>query len=435
MLKHPDFMINQREITLEIINKSQKGEDLVELIEDLKNLEPQEYGFIKSITFGTIRYIMRLDYIIKRLSKIKFSKIHIDILNIMRMSLYQLIYMEHIPESAVVNESVKLARKYGNKGSVGFVNGSLRNFIRNREKFLEINCDNYLDRLSIEHSYPIWIIKEIEKAYGLESLEEILIKFNEVSKFVVRSNSLKISREDLKSRLENLGFKVEFTKISNDGLIIENPRGIFNSTPYIEGLFYVQSESSQLVGQFALENLKFENILDLCASPGGKISHVYELLKGKGDYIAADVNEKKIKIIHENFERLGIRDIKLIVNDATILNEKLKNDYDLIILDVPCSALGLMSRFPQIKYSKSFDDLIELSVIQQKILNNAKEYLKPGGKLIYSTCTFTSIENEDVLYKFLQENENFSMKKAIRKISPLDFDSDGFTIGVMTKDE
>ncbi|NLD16060.1 MAG: 16S rRNA (cytosine(967)-C(5))-methyltransferase RsmB [Tissierellia bacterium] len=435
MLKHPDFMINQREITLEIIKKSQKGEDLVELVENQKNLEPQEYGFIKSISFGTIRYIMRLDYIIKKLSKIKFSKIHIDILNIMRMSLYQLIYMGHIPESAVVNESVKLAKKYGNKGSVGFVNGSLRNFIRNREKFLEIDYKTDLDRLSIEHSYPIWIIEEIEKAYESENLEEILIKFNEPSKFVIRANSLKISREDLKSRLENLGFKVEFTKVSNDGLVIENPRGIFESTPYTEGLFYVQSESSQLVGQLAVENAKFENILDLCSSPGGKISHIYEVLKGKGNYIAADVNEEKIRIIDENFKRLGISDVRLVVNDGTILNENLKNDYDLIILDVPCSALGLMSKFPQIKYSKSSDDLMELSVIQQKILNNAKEYLKPGGKLIYSTCTFTLIENEDVLYKFLQENKNFSMEKEISKISPLDFDSDGFTIGVMIKDE
>lgn len=428
-------MTNQREEALNIIKKAQEDEDLVDLIENLKNIDPQEYGFIKSISFGTIRYLIRIDYIIKKLSKIKFSKIHTDILNIMRLSLYQLIYMEHIPESAVVNESVKLAKKYGNKGAVGFVNGSLRNFIRNKDEFLKIECKTNIKKLSIKYSYPIWIVKEIEKVYGLQILEEVLITFNEPSKFVIRTNSIKITRENLKARLENLGFVVELTKFSNYGLVIENPRGIFDSTPYIEGLFYVQSESSQLVGQLAIENEKYESVLDLCSSPGGKISHIYELLEGQGHYTAADINEKKIETIYDNFKRLNIKDIKIVVNDATNKNEEMNNNFDLIILDAPCSALGLMSKFPQIKYTKSYDDLKDLSIIQKKILDNAKDYLKPGGKLVYSTCTFTLMENEEVIYEFLKENKNFSLKKKIKKISPLDFDSDGFTIGVMIKNE
>jgi 16S rRNA (cytosine967-C5)-methyltransferase len=428
-------MTNQREEALNIIKKAQEDEDLIDLIENLKNIDPQEYGFIKSISFGTIRYLIRIDYIIKKLSKIKFSKIHTDILNIMRLSLYQLIYMEHIPESAVVNESVKLAKKHGNKGAVGFVNGSLRNFIRNKDEFLKIECKTNIEKLSIKYSYPIWIVREIEKVYGLQILEDVLIKFNEPSKFVIRTNSIKITRENLKARLENLGFVVELTKFSNDGLFIENPRGIFDSTPYIEGLFYVQSESSQLVGQLAIENEKYENVLDLCSSPGGKISHIYELLKGQGKYTAADINEKKIETIYDNFKRLDIKDIKIVVNDATNKNEEMNNNFDLIILDAPCSALGLMSKFPQIKYTKSYDDLKDLSIIQKKILDNAKDYLKPGGKLVYSTCTFTLMENEEVIYEFLKENKNFSLKKKLKKISPLDFDSDGFTIGVMIKNE
>lgn len=427
-------MKNQREIALNIIKKVDSGEDLNNLIkEESSSLTSQELGFVKSLTFGTVRYKIRLDYIIKKLSKIPFRKIHEDILNIMRMSLYQLIYMDHIPDSAVVNEAVKLSKKFGNRGSVGFVNGSLRNFLRNKEKFLKIDEEKDEDILSIKYSFPKWIVNEIVKSYGKSNLEQILRELNEPSNFVIRANTLKISRLKLKEELEKLNFEVDLTEKSNYGLIINNPKGILDTSLYDEGMFYVQSESSQLVAQEIIDYKNHNSVLDLCASPGGKITHVYELLKGKGNFLAGDVNAEKLDIIKDNLKRLGSNNINLFINDGTILNEDLIDKFDLVIVDAPCSALGLIAKFPLIKYSKTLNDVKALSSIQKMILENSEKYLKNDGILIYSTCTFTKMENEEVIENFLKENPRISLEKEITKVNPIEFKSDGFTIGVMRK--
>ncbi len=427
-------MKNQREIALNIIKKVDSGEDLNNLIkEESSSLTSQELGFVKSLTFGTVRYKIRLDYIIKKLSKIPFRKIHEDILNIMRMSLYQLIYMDHIPDSAVVYEAVKLSKKFGNRGSVGFVNGSLRNFLRNKEKFLKIDEEKDEDILSIKYSFPKWIVNEIVKSYGKSNLEQILRELNEPSNFVIRANTLKISRLKLKEELEKLNFEVDLTEKSNYGLIINNPKGILDTSLYDEGMFYVQSESSQLVAQEIIDYKNRNSVLDLCASPGGKITHVYELLNGKGNFLAGDVNAEKLDIIKDNLKRLGTNNINLFINDGTILNEDLINKFDLVIVDAPCSALGLIAKFPQIKYSKTLNDVKALSSIQKMILENSEKYLKNDGILIYSTCTFTKMENEEVIENFLKENPRISLEKEITKVNPIEFKSDGFTIGVMRK--
>lgn len=430
---HPYFMKNQRAIAIQIIKKTESGEDLSYLIDNLKDLDTQEIGFVKSLCFGTIRYKIRLDYIIRKLSKIKFEKIHKDILNIMRMSLYQLIYMDHIPDSAVVNEGVKLAKKYGNKGSVSFVNGSLRNFVRNKDDFLIISSENKKEYLSLKHSFPLWIVEEIEKSYGFDEIESVLTALNQPSDFVIRVNTLKSTKDDLKYQLEARGYEVLYSKLSNDGLIIQNPRGIFDTPFYKQGLFYVQSDSSQLVGQIGVKDETFENVLDLCASPGGKITHIHQLLNGKGKFVACDITLEKTKLIEENLNRLSIENIKIVKNDATILKENWIDSFDLIVVDAPCSALGLISKFPQIKYSKSLNDIKALSVIQGLILENAEKYLKKGGKLVYSTCTFTKLENEKVISSFIENNPNIVLEGEILRINPAESSSDGFTIGVMRK--
>lgn len=427
-------MKNQREIALDIIKKVDRGEDLNNLIEEESaSLNSQEFGFVKSLTFGTVRYKIRLDYIVKKLSKIPFRKIHEDILNIMRMSLYQLIFMDHIPDSAVVNEAVNLSKKLGNRGSVGFVNGSLRNFIRNKDEFLKIDEKNDEDVLSIKHSFPKWIVKEIVKSYGRENLEEVLIELNEPSNFVIRANTLKTSRLKLKEELEKLNFEVELTEKSNYGLIINDPRGIFDTFLYKEGQFYVQSESSQLVGQEIAKHENVNSVLDLCASPGGKITHIYELLNGEGNFLAGDVNAEKLKTIKDNINRLEFNNIDLFINDGTVLNEDLIDRFELVLVDAPCSALGLIAKFPQIKYSKTFDDVKALSSIQKMILENSGKYLKENGILVYSTCTFTKMENEEIIEDFIKRNPKFSLVNEIMKVNPIEFKSDGFTIGVMRK--
>lgn len=425
--------INQREIVLNILRDFEQGIDLNISLDKFSHFSKQEFGFIKSVSFGTVRYKLQLDYIIKKLSKIKFERIDDDILNILRMSLFQLLYMKHVPESAVVNEAVKLSKKYNNKSLASFVNGNLRNFLRKKYIFSELPKSSMLEKLSIKYSFPKWILEEIIDSFGMENLENILSKLNEPSSFVIRANTILIDRNSLKKELEEHGFKTTYGKKAEDSLILDNPNGLFDTNLYKEGYFYVQSESSQLVGEIAVGNGNYSRVLDMCASPGGKITHVYQLQSGKGEYYALDVSEEKNALIKENCSRLTHKNINVFVNDGTVYNNKFKEKFDLIIVDAPCSALGLIAKFPQIKYSRTKNDLKALSNIQGKILENAGKYLRPNGKLLYSTCTFTKLENDDLIEKFLDKNIDFKLDGEIRRVSPLDFDSDIFTIAVVRK--
>lgn len=427
-------MENQRSIILDILlskenNPELELDDLIEV--NSKNLNSQKMGFVKTVVYGTIRYQIRLDYIIKKMSNIKFKKLNRKIVNILRLSLYQLIYMSHIEEFAIVNEGVNLAKKNSHKGNVGFVNGVLRNFIRNKEKFMSIDIKDGYKYLSVKYSFPIWIIKEIEEAYGKENLENNLKDFNEEPVFVIRYNPLKISLEELKEQLTEIGYIVKETKESKSGLIIENPNNIFNTDLYKNGFFYVQSESSQISTEMI--DLDNENsFIDLCASPGGKITHLYEITNGEGEYLAGDINKQKLKTIKENLDRLNHKKIDLIINDATVLRKDYIEKFDLVYCDVPCSALGLMRRYPEMKYQKSEEDISALNKIQRQILKNGSKYIKKNGTLVYSTCTFTLKENENILEEFLNYNNNFKLIKS-RKISPDDFNSDGFTINILKR--
>lgn len=427
-------MENQRSIILDILLEKENNPvlNLDEVIEiKCKNLNYQEKGFIKTVVYGTIRYQFRLDHIIKKMSKIKLKKLNRKIVNILRLSLYQLIYMPHVEEFAVVNESVNLTKNISHKGNVSFVNGVLRNFLRNKDKFMYINIKDRYKYLSIKYSFPIWIIKEIELAYGKDNLEKNLMAFNEEPVLTIRYNPLKISLENLKDNLENKGYKVIDTIASESGLLIKNPVNLFNTDIYKNGLFYVQSESAQLATEIIDLHNK-NSFLDLCAAPGGKITHIYELKNGKGNYIATDINDKKLSIIKENLDRLGHKNIDLIINDGTILNNDFIDNFDLVYCDVPCSALGLIRKYPDMKYQKSKEDIEELYKIQKQILDNGSNYVKNKGLLIYSTCTFTLKENEKVIEEFLNDNHNFQLIYN-RKISPTDFNSDGFTINILKR--
>lgn len=426
-------MKNQREIVIELLNKyEEENKSLDDLLNNLTNLNSQEYGFVKTLLYGTVRYKIRLDYIIKKLSKIKFNKIHKSILNILRISLYQIIYMDHIPERAVVNEGVELAKKFGNKGSVGFVNGSLRNFIRNKEKFLKVNLNNELERFSIIYSFPMWLVENIKENYQYYNLEEILNKFNEEAEFGIRINVLKTSKDDFLNEIKK-SYNFKDMDHSTNGTVLENPSNIFNTKIYNEGYFYVMSQSSQLVSEMIFKYIKPTKVLDMCAAPGGKITHIYELSKGTGEFLACDISDYKLKLIKENLERLyNSESIKLCKNDGTKINENFIEKFDLVILDAPCSALGLIRKMPEIKYNKKPESLKSLSNMQLKMLNNASKYVLKEGVISYSTCTFTKEENIEVIEKFLMVNKNFELLES-RKISPSDFNSDGFSIFILKR--
>ncbi len=382
----------------------------------LEGLDHKEEGLIREIVYGVLENDIYLNYIISRASKIKLKKIHPIILIILKIGIYQLIFMDKIPPSAAVNESVNLAKKHGHRGTVGFVNGILRNISRNKDTFGKIEEKDKADYISIKYSHPKWLVKRWIKEYGDSFTEELCRINNETPKLNIRINTLKIDKDRLKARLEDYGFIVKDANYANDSLIIENPIRITGISEFKEGQFIIQDESSVLVGQIMDPN-PGSTIIDLCSAPGGKATHLAQIMKNKGRILSRDIYDHKIKLIEENAKRLGIDIIETSISDGTKRDESLVNIADYLLLDAPCSGLGLIRRKPEIKLNRREEDIAELVELQYKILNNAKDYLKIGGILIYSTCTIEKDENINMINRFLKENKNFRLVNIEDKIS------------------
>ncbi|MEY8415696.1 16S rRNA (cytosine(967)-C(5))-methyltransferase RsmB [Tissierella praeacuta] len=380
-----------------------------------EGLSNKEEGFIREIVYGVLENDIYLDYIISRASKIKLKKIHPIILIILKIGIYQIIFMDRIPISAAVNESVNLAKKHGHKGTIGFVNGMLRNISRNKDEFMKVEVKDKIDYISIKYSHPKWMVKRWIKEFGEEFTERLCRENNKSPKLNIRVNTLKTSKEKLKEKLINYGFIVKDTKYANDSLIVENPIRITETSEFKMGHFIIQDESSALVGQI-MDPEPGSTIIDCCSAPGGKATHLAQIMNNKGRILSQDIYEHKLKLIEENAKRLGINIIETSISDGTKRDDSLVNLADYLLLDAPCSGLGLIRRKPDIKINRKEEDIAELVELQYTILNNVKDYLKIGGILIYSTCTIEKDENINMMNKFLEENKNFKLVNIEDKI-------------------
>ncbi|MDU3456892.1 MAG: 16S rRNA (cytosine(967)-C(5))-methyltransferase RsmB [Peptoniphilus harei] len=429
-------MKNTREKALQIINDVlYKGTFLEESLEILKasNIDERDFAFIKEITTGVVRNKTYLDYVIKQNSKVRFNRIHKIILSILEMAIYQMYFLDKVPDYSIVDESVNLAKIYGNKGSISFTNGILRSI--SKEKALQVTLKNSIDNLSTYYSHPRFYTEYFYDNYGEEFTKKLLKANNEKPPFTIRVNTLKTNKDELIIDLSEAGFDIEETTYVN-ALNVLNPNGIIDTEFFEKGYFYVQDLGSILVSTF-LNPSKDSKVLDLCAAPGGKTTHLSEIMDNTGEIIACDKSKGKIKLIKENAKRLGCTNISPRVNDARVLNEEFINNFDYVLVDAPCSGTGLYRKKPDIKWNKGIDDLKELGVIQLEILNKAKEYVREKGLLLYSTCSLSKIENEDVIENFLKENENFKIKKLrdkdVLKLFPSVDGSDGFSICLLEK--
>ena len=364
-------------------------------------------SLVREIVYGVLENRLYLDYVIGKLSKIKLNKMEPVILEILRIGVYQIRFLGKIPNSAAVNESVKLAKKYSNPGSVKFVNGMLRNICRKKESIFNIDKKNEIDYLSIKYSHPKWLVERCIREFGDDFTKRLCIANNNRPKLNIRTNSFKISRDDLKARLEANGILVSETQYSSDGLILEQPFRIINTEEYKDGLFTIQDESSMLVAQI-MNPKEGSFVIDLCSAPGGKTTHISEKMKNNGRILARDIYDHKIKLVEENSQRLGSSIIETEVFDASILDEKLIESADYVLIDAPCTGLGMIRRRPEIKWNRIESDIENISIIQSKILENGSKYLKPGGVLIYSTCTIGKDENLNVILDFLKRNDNYN---------------------------
>ncbi len=403
-----------REIALKTLYKIDKEKAysnivLNEMIKQNKGkLQDRDISLITEIIYGTTTWRLTLDEIIKKYSKIKLKKISTWILNILRMGVYQIIFLDKIPKSAAVNESVELAKRYGHKSSSNFVNAILRKV--NKEDYEELfNIKNDIERISKTYSIPTWILQRLTEKLEIQDIEEIAKASNLKPKISIRINNLKTSKENLIKKLEKRNIKIK-EGLLEDFLTLENTKNIEEIPEFKQGEFTVQDETAGLIA-IVLEPDKNDTILDACSSPGGKTTYLAEMMEDKGKITAWDIHEHRTKLVENTAKRLEITNIEVEVNDATIYNEKYKEKFDKILLDVPCLGIGVLKRKPDIKWQKEEKDIEEISKTQKQILKNCSQYLKKGGKLVYSTCSILKEENEDIINEFLENNKNFEIEK------------------------
>ncbi len=429
--------VNVREIVLDMlldITREGKYSHLVlqQTLSKYQYLDKQQRSFLSRVTHGTVEHMIELDYIINSYSKTPVKKMKPLIRNLLRMSVYQLKYMDAVPDSAVCNEAVKLANKRGFSQLKGFVNGVLRNIARN------IGEIEYPD-LSVKYSMPQWIVAMWEKEYGKARTEEILQAFYQEARTCIRTNLSRISGAELRLRLEKEGVTVYPVPEVDYAFFIDDYDYLMALPSFQKGLFYVQDISSMMVAERA--GIQPGDIcLDVCAAPGGKSLHMAELLQGTGKVEARDVSDYKVGFINENIVKSGLNNITAKKWDATIPDPEWTEKADIVIADLPCSGLGVIGKKPDIKLHATPESLQELAVLQQSILQVVCAYVKPGGRMVFSTCTINRQENEENVAKFLQTHKEFqciSMEQLLPKAGA-DTDtvsvSDGFFISVLQKE-
>ena len=432
---------------LESVEKNQAYSNLLLNSAIEKNeISPIDIGLLTELVYGTLQRKMTLDYYLKPFIEDN-KKLQSWVINLLRLTVYQMVYLDKIPDRAAIYEAVEIAKRRGHKGIASLVNGVLRNIQRKGLPSLE-QITEPAERISLETSHPIWLVKRWVSQFGIEKTREMCEVNLTAPLQTARVNLTRISREECLVLLEDEGFDVEPSPIIPEA--IKCLRGnLASSKAFKYGLLTIQDESSMLAA-YALGIKEEEVILDACAAPGGKSSHIAEKLGNSGKVVSLDLHEHKVKLIVKNAERLGLENIDARKMDSRQAAEHFeKESVDRILLDAPCSGLGVMRRKPDMKYTKKEHDLSQLQSIQLSLLESVAPLLKAGGTLVYSTCTVDKSENQEVVDKFLSEHHGFEgdhefverMPEAVKplisgfdvQILPQDFGSDGFYIACLRK--
>lgn len=439
--------MNAREIAYKVLldiekNKNYSNMAINKHFKDVK-LSNQDRGLATEIIYGVIENKYYIDYMIDKLSKVKTNKMEIYVKTLLRMGIYQIMFLNSISDYAAVNETVNLAKKKNSKVS-GFINGILRNVIRQKETIGEIKIKDDIDYLAVKYSYDKWMIRNWMIHFGKDFTKELLEANGQRPSIYLRTNTLKITRDELIEKLEQQNVKASKVHVVDEAIKVENLKDIENNVLYKEGLFTIQDISSMLVGK--VMNPKEKSlVLDVCSAPGGKTTHIATLMKNTGQVVSRDIYEHKLKLIKASSKRLNLTNVDVQEFDGLSLDKDSIGKFDYVLADVPCSGLGIIRRKPEIKY-KEKEEFRDLPPIQKKILENASKYVKKGGTLIYSTCTIQDNENIDVINDFLQKNKNFELapidevkvdldnqEKGYMKIYPNVHEMDGFFISKLIR--
>lgn len=437
-----------RHIAVELLTKVEQQQAYSTLslqkVFDKQELSAKDRGLLTELFYGTIQRQLTLDYYLKPYLQ-KAKKVEPWVKTLLRMSVYQLVYLDKIPDHAVLFEAVQIAKKRGHQGIANFVNGILRNVQRNGVGNFEDIADAH-ERVSIQYSMPLWIVKLLEEQYGWDAMVATCQSLLTAPHLSVRIQDRGTTVEEMIHQLASEGIVARASELSPRSLIIQEGN-IFQSSAFKEGLVTIQDEASSLVAQVGLLQAS-DIVLDTCAAPGGKTTHIASYLDEQqgGKVIALDLHEHKLKKIRENAERLHVANrIEMHALDARNVSTQWKEaSFDAVFVDAPCSGLGLMRRKPEIKYTKQPKDLQNLQIIQLEILEEAAKMVKKSGKLVYSTCTINQSENDEVVRQFLATHPEFQLDSLAEMgrrheetvtILPQDYQSDGFYICRLLKNQ
>lgn len=437
---------NVRDAALNIlmaVEKQQAYSNLLlhQTIEKYK-IDDKDRALLTELTYGTLQYKMTLDYYLEPFIK---GKLDDWVKQLLRLSLYQIHYLSRIPDHAAVNEAVNIAKRRGHKGISGAVNGILRSILREGVRSTEEIKDE-LERLSIETSHPLWMVKRFVSEYGFDTTANMLKENNEQPVTTLRVNLFKRTVDQVLHLYTQEGYVVARSEVIPECIYLFNAQAA-KTTAFEKGFVTIQDESS-MIPAYALQAEPGMTVLDMCSAPGGKTTHIAEKMRNTGKLVAMDIHEHKLKLVKENAARLGFDFIETMQMDGRKSSESFpKESFDRILVDAPCSGLGVMKRKPDIKYTKNEKDFATLKPIQLKLLDESYTLLKRDGLLVYSTCTVDREENEGTAKLFLEAHPDMELQpfpnvissikeqeqEGMLQLFPQDLRSDGFFVAIFKK--
>ena len=416
-----------RGTAVKILNRVERSDAYLDRVleTEMRNAEMNELdkGLMNEIVTGVVRWQMKIDWVLTGFFHGNFTKAETNIKNALRVALYQILFLDKVPHSAAVNESVEFIKRLRGQKVADLVNGVLRNILRNLENIRYPDFkENKIQHLAVIESHPLWLVKRWINRFGYDEAKKFLAANNERPDLTLRVNRLKIDFNYFLTQLEQ--HQIQFTRSEYLDFFVrvKHMAGIGSSDMFRQGFFVVQDESAGLVVQL-LDPKPGDRVIDMCSAPGGKATFIGELMKNVGEIVAVDRYETRLNLVKSACQRLGIANAHFIAADASLVQTA---PAERVLVDAPCSGLGVLAKKPDAKWKREPEDLINLVQTQRAILENAAKHVKPGGILVYSTCTTEPEENYDLIKSFLAEHSEFSVESAAQFVNSRIVSPDGY---------
>lgn len=422
-----DLYTGVRGIAIKVLSRIERTDAYLERLLDYElkqhELSPPDKALLYELVHGVIRWMGRLDWILSGFYKGQFSKALPILKNSLRVALYQIMFLDKVPEYAAVNEAVEFIKKLLGQKPADISNAVLRNILRSKGSLRYPDPqENLIGYLSTYYSHPAWIVKRWLARYGKEETEKLLIANNEKPLNTLRINTQKTTVDEFLSLLNSVGIKYIQAEHLPGFVKLQTLVNIGNWQYFTEGFCTIQDESAGLICNL-LSPKPGQRVLDLCAAPGGKMSYIGQMMEDTGDLVGVEIFEARMKVLNQAMKRTGLKNYTTVVSDAVTYQAE---PFDIVLADVPCSGFGTFSKKPDIKWKKELLDIKQITRLQSEILQHAATMVKPGGVLVYSTCTIEPEENEEVVFQFLSKNPNFKIESAENYVPAAVVDSHGF---------